>query len=255
MPAKSSSRYEDELINEIRKSGAFWNNCFEKSFRAPIGLPAKKLGPLALNWFYITRHFARTLPGLVVLITNELGKHNLTEPEKNKTVARLELLNREVLKILSNDWGIGIPNFDNTNDHKLVHYALFRRMVRRTSLVVEPETDALMLDLETGFNESIEVGFGKLLVVESTASNILRIGDAFSRAVDDRGKKLFSDTDLVYFSLHQKLEEIHADDVRRLIALVADNEERRVDLSKSVRSSIRMFGEFWEKMAKVTFDD
>ncbi len=234
-----------KIINHIRQSQAFWNPCFEKSFRSPMDLPAITLKKLATNWHAITRHFARTLPNLIVAITKQ---HELADEAE---LQRLETLGREVLKILGNDWGLGIKKFDDTNDHKLIHFKMFEHIPKKLGFVdyLEPETIQLMEDLSSGFTGSVEEGFGKLLVVEYTASNILRIGDAFERCVDENGKKFFTKSDIVYFPTHDVLEKTHASDTESLITLVGNTEARQEVLFDSVEKSTRAFGNYWNKLA------
>lgn len=238
------------LINQIRQSDAFWNDCFEKSFRSPVRLPAETLKKLASNWYAITKEFAQTLPGLIVSISKEL--HSQTDSFEKE---RLETLGREALKILGNDWGLGIKKFDSSDDHKIIHYKLFERVPERLGFVdeLEPETKTLMENLSFGFSQSPEIGFGKLLTVEYTASSILRIGDVFSRAVDTESRSYFTSEDLVYFSLHEELEKTHASDIEKLISLVGNTKERDKELLHSVETCIEAFSNFWNKMTTITF--
>lgn len=242
----------EKIINRIRQSRAFWNDCFEQSFRCPIGLPATKLKALATNWHAVTRHFARTLPNLITVICKQ---HELET--KQAETDRLEILGRETLKILGNDWGLGIKKFDGTDDNKVIHFKLFERVPQKLgfSKKLEPETLQLMEDLSSGFSNSVEDGFGKLLAVEYTASNILRIGDSFARAVNDQNEKFFTGNDLIYFPMHEDLEKVHADDTESLISLVGNTIDREDMLTHSVDISIRKFADFWQKMALITFNE
>ncbi|MBP6912326.1 MAG: hypothetical protein KBB86_00105 [Candidatus Pacebacteria bacterium] len=244
---------KEEIINYIQQSQAFWNPCFEKSLRCPVSFPSSELQKLATNWHAVTRHFARSLPRLVSQLTEQ---QELTNDEKE--LFRLEKLTQEVLKILGNDWGLGIKKVDDTNDHKIIHFKLFERIPKKLGFVeeIEHETKMLIQSLDQSFSNrtSVEYGFGKLLVVEYTASNILTIGKAFEKSLYQPGHDILKGEDLIYFKLHEKLEKTHADDSQSLITLVGNTPERLDQIFKSVKKSTKVFGNFWQKMAEITFN-
>jgi hypothetical protein len=53
--------------------------------------------------------------------------------------------------------------------------------------------------------------------------------------------------------LHEDIEKCHASDTEKLIKLIGNTPARQEEISLSVKNSTKAFGDFWDKMAELTF--
>lgn len=248
----------DSLARIIcERSGAYHNTFFAHATTCQA-IPVDQLRFLCRNWYEITKNFGLSL----TLYPPVLARSILAEPQARRR-QQLEEALLQVVRISSNDLGLGLGQFQNPTGVRGIHYKLFADMVKpimsereleqsSAHPLLSAETRAITKSLWQMF-AMLTGGAAALRVVEETAFNIVSAFLSLFLAAEHNSNRVFTKEDLLYITLHLKIEQQHAVQSTDIASLVGQNRATRRQIEEEALQLARLFTAFWTVMDQETF--
>ncbi len=264
------------IDRRVRESPAYHNPFFDNCHDPQKQTSVVQVADMAVNWYFVTKSFGISASIYTGVIAQELMR---SDPEKEKVLKDLLV---ESARISGDDLGIGHESLYPRGGgreipyNERVHYRLWGDLTKtllsasqhpttinglkieeaQSHGQVRPETVGLVKMIEGEFR-SVEGGAAVYQTVESIALNIVLAYSGLIKRLQKSGKVTLTERDLIYLKIHEPLEREHDLQSTHIIDLVdqySDGKNRSIIKTK-VDEMSGLFGNFWDAMNKIVFNE